>query len=418
MDLRSEEYKDAIEKSRKNDYGIVDNGLKLRIAKAKLTPSEHNVLIVIEVGISRQYAKTKYKYYVSMTHREIMEAIGAKSKGVISKALSSLVNKRIIIAQENGKGSFYYGFNPGEWDTDLEKFYDMYDDIKEEMENNMKKGEMDWQDVDQPKRLKKKDKTKVGNWTLNDFGKYIGVEYKKSLEANGYVVSSNTFRTYASRIRNMNFSEIISDLFEMSGDVYHPLMLKAYIDWFADKRLIDVFNDKKFISIKLLRDKKFMKDFLLDHNVYEKGLSEDEIKSIFCNYELSSNKPQEEVRVLKISLEELDSCSDLGLTRFMERYGIVLACNYLHSKKGQSESKILSSLDRFFNKMDVKNLFHRESVENIIDNTFKHCPYRDDMILLDWQKRFKVLSKFSEKYKKKMMIRPADQDVVYKFIVE
>jgi hypothetical protein len=421
MDLKSEEYRQAVEGSRKSDYSIVSNELRLRIAKSNLTSSEHNVLIVIEVGIGRMYAKTRKQYYVSMTHREIMEAVGAKSKGTISKALKGLVDKRILLSQSNGKGSYDYGLNTEEWDADLEKFYDMFDEAEKEMENNMAKGEIDWADFDssgsKPKR-KRVDKNILDNWTFNDFGKYILSSYSEVLKESDVSIDSSTFRTSASRVRNMNLSQIVSDLFEMSGDVYCKIVLKAYIDWFGKRRLLDIYKEVGFISIKLLRDVKFMKDFLQDNSILDKGLTEEQLKETLCMYDLEVVNNEISEGISQISIEDLDACSELGLTRFMESYGIVVAANYLYYKSKFSEEKILKSMDKFFNKMKNGNIFHKTSVQNIVKNTLRYCPYRDDMILLDWQKRYKSVSKLSKDWHKKMNITSASEDKIYGIIVE
>jgi hypothetical protein len=417
MDLRSAEYNKEIEELRKFDYGIVSNELRLRMAQADLVSSEYKILNVIEVCISRTYAKDKRKHYASLTHKDIMSMTNIKSKGTVSKSLKSLVDKKILIAQSNGKNSFDYGFNPGSWDADLDEFYDMYSAVKQEMENNVKKGAVDWADFESKPKKAKADKSNIENWNFNDFGRYIRDQYTSILTERDVVVDSNTFRTSASRVRNMNLSAIVSELFEMSGDTYHQIVLKAYIDWFGQRRLYDVHNTKGFISIKLLQDDRFMKDFLIDNELFEKSMSEEELKDKLCMYDLESVNSEEEA-IISISEKDLEDCSSLGLTRFMENYGIVVASNYLYFKKGFSLDKINSSIESLFNKLDKNNVFNKTSVENIVKNTFRYSPYNDNMIMLDWQSKFKKVRLFTKDVDRKMIIKPSSEDSIYRAILE
>jgi hypothetical protein len=426
MELRSEEYAKSIVEYRQGDYSLSSNKLKMRILSSGFTASELSILLLIEVEISRINIKMQRKkndiHYVSLTQNYIAKQIGS-SKDTVSRSLNNLSKGRVIFMDSDGRGSYLYGFNTGKWDVGLQGMYDIYDFATKEKENNhMPQGQMGWEEFGNAKENSKKkpvaDKTKIDNWNFNDFGKYIENEYKKILGGLGYDVGVNSFKTKSSRIRNMNMSDIVAELCEQNDDVYCKIMFKAYIDWFAIRRLEDVFKTHKFISIKLINDKQLIKSFLVDNEICGKSLSIAQINKKLASYGVIEEKTIKDRKIFELSLKNIEESANIGITRLTMTYGFVIAASYYHYKLGFTEDRIINSMKDMLDKMDLKNPHDKKGIDSMIKNTFRYCPYSDDLIFLDWQKKLPKIGGFSKHMKRKMTINPSSDDKIYRVIVE
>jgi hypothetical protein len=283
-------------------------------------------------------------------------------------------------------------------------------------------GSCDWGDA-KMKEMKPSERYKfidVEEWSHEDFVYYLRALIESQAEKENIDLKKVVINFARGVARNQNIQTIVFNLSQACNKHYTQLMMKAYLAWFVENKVVSILRNSEAISFAHFSRPNHIKAFLKSVDINRKTVfCTGDVEQKLATYDSAAfvkrDKPKEGIVVKE---EDIGEALDLSISVALAEYGIVLTGNYIMKSKGFSYKQAFMLIGNFMKDLNVSHARQKKILLNIVQKTYEMSPYNNKMKFLDWEELYpKTLGKVNGEVEELRSLSSKNQNDAYGFLI-